>query len=428
MPGKSDFLPKNRSGHDYLAGLPDRLLETDAPSPKRQAMKITAIYFLIGSLWILLSDNLLDFLIEEQSIILLISIIKGWIYVGLTSVLIYLLVFAAIKKVSVANQKIKTMNLALENQVIQLNNSNTLFSAIMESSPQVTIFALDSSYCYSAFNHHHQQAIAQIRAKEIRIGMSILEIIGGNEPAAAAKAIFDRALGGESFVLTENVYDQNQNRSVWQNYYAPIVAPEGQVIGLTCIALNISDQAQAEANLIENDHLLSISQKIAHIGSYVIDLGTKTWQGSPEINDIFGIDEVYPRTLASWVSFIHPDSRLKFAEYHNSVIRERKRFDHEFKIIRHNDGEERWVQGYGDFEHNNQNAVRVIGTIQDITKRKKADEEVLYLSYHDKLTGLYNRRFYEEEIIRMDQADNLPIAIIIGRCQRSEAGQRCFWT
>ena len=50
----------------------------------------------------------------------------------------------------------------------------------------------------------------------------------------------------------------------------------------------------------------------------------------------------------------------------------------------------------------------------DITERKKKEDENYYLSYHDVLTGLYNRRFYEEEIIRLDVQRNLPISIIMG--------------
>ncbi len=48
----------------------------------------------------------------------------------------------------------------------------------------------------------------------------------------------------------------------------------------------------------------------------------------------------------------------------------------------------------------------------EITERTKREEEIRYLSYHDKLTGLYNRRFYEEEIRRIDKESNLPISII----------------
>ncbi|MGI6631005.1 MAG: HD domain-containing phosphohydrolase [Bacillota bacterium] len=44
----------------------------------------------------------------------------------------------------------------------------------------------------------------------------------------------------------------------------------------------------------------------------------------------------------------------------------------------------------------------------------KRNKEIKYLSYHDKLTGLKNRRFFEEEITRMDTERNLPISIIMG--------------
>lgn len=55
----------------------------------------------------------------------------------------------------------------------------------------------------------------------------------------------------------------------------------------------------------------------------------------------------------------------------------------------------------------------VISIIHDITDRKRNEEAVLYLSYHDQLTGLYNRRFYEEELHRLDTPRNLPIALLM---------------
>lgn len=51
--------------------------------------------------------------------------------------------------------------------------------------------------------------------------------------------------------------------------------------------------------------------------------------------------------------------------------------------------------------------------ITDVTERKQAEQEIRYLSYHDYLTGLHNRRFYEEELERLDVPDNLPITMIM---------------
>ena len=54
------------------------------------------------------------------------------------------------------------------------------------------------------------------------------------------------------------------------------------------------------------------------------------------------------------------------------------------------------------------------GTIEDITERKRAEDQIRYLSFHDKLTDLYNRVYFEEELNRLDTERQLPISIIMG--------------
>jgi len=50
----------------------------------------------------------------------------------------------------------------------------------------------------------------------------------------------------------------------------------------------------------------------------------------------------------------------------------------------------------------------------DITERKKKEIEIFNLSHYDQLTGLYNRRFYEEELRRLDTERNLPLTMVMG--------------
>ncbi|MCR4443449.1 MAG: diguanylate cyclase [Peptococcaceae bacterium] len=52
--------------------------------------------------------------------------------------------------------------------------------------------------------------------------------------------------------------------------------------------------------------------------------------------------------------------------------------------------------------------------ISEFILRKRFEDEILYLSYHDHLTGLYNRRFMEEEIRRLDTPRQVPISVIMG--------------
>ncbi|MDK9711004.1 diguanylate cyclase [Acidaminobacter sp.] len=58
----------------------------------------------------------------------------------------------------------------------------------------------------------------------------------------------------------------------------------------------------------------------------------------------------------------------------------------------------------------------VIGAYQifnDISVRKRSEYELRFLSYHDQLTGLYNRRFFEVEMDRLDTERNLPLTILM---------------
>lgn len=60
-------------------------------------------------------------------------------------------------------------------------------------------------------------------------------------------------------------------------------------------------------------------------------------------------------------------------------------------------------------EKSNINGVVIV--FRDYTEKKEKQDKIIYLSYHDQLTGLYNRRFFEEELNRLDTERNLPFTI-----------------
>ncbi len=60
------------------------------------------------------------------------------------------------------------------------------------------------------------------------------------------------------------------------------------------------------------------------------------------------------------------------------------------------------------------NVLGVILVFRDVTQEKQKEEEIIYLSYHDLLTGLYNRAFFEKELERLDMEAYLPLSLIMG--------------
>lgn len=145
------------------------------------------------------------------------------------------------------------------------------------------------------------------------------------------------------------------------------------------LAFQKQEQIELYKNIEEREQMMLSSQSIAHICTYstninLDNIAKSTWTCSPELYEIFGIDKTYPHTIKGWASFIHPDFRDEMVAYHEYVIKEKIRFEHEYKIIRINDGVERWVYGTGKLEFDeNGNPIRMYGAIEDITERKNAE-------------------------------------------------------
>ncbi|MDD5053011.1 MAG: sensor domain-containing diguanylate cyclase [Sulfuricurvum sp.] len=149
-------------------------------------------------------------------------------------------------------QKYKRISKIDLDEIYSINNkTNTdLLRAILDSSPNIIVFALDSEYKYLAFNHEHKKIMYAIWGKEINLGMNMLEIIVREDDRQKAKDLFDRALNGESFIDETEYGDEALSRKFWETYYSPIYDDAKQsVIGLTCFNLDTTERRTIESQL-----------------------------------------------------------------------------------------------------------------------------------------------------------------------------------
>jgi PAS domain S-box-containing protein len=146
----------------------------------------------------------------------------------------------------------------------------------------------------------------------------------------------------------------------------------------TQIAMVIK-RKRADAALRESERLLQQSQRVAMLGSYALDVRSGVWTSSTVLDEIFGIDEAYRRDIDGWSAILHPDARSDMLGYFaQEVLGKKRRFDREYRIVRRRDGRERWVHGLGDLECDSAGqVVRMVGTIQDISERKRTEAALL---------------------------------------------------
>ncbi|NTW59091.1 MAG: PAS domain S-box protein, partial [Nitrospirae bacterium] len=144
---------------------------------------------------------------------------------------------------------------------------------------------------------------------------------------------------------------------------------------------DITESRRIAETLRNRESVLRESQAVAHIGTYVLDATTGTWESTEVLDQIFGISAAYPKDVSGWVALVHPDDRAEMTSYFSDqVLGARKSFNREYRIIRQSDGQVRWVYGLGRLDLDDRGKpIRMIGTIQDVTDRKKALEEKLEL-------------------------------------------------
>ncbi len=118
------------------------------------------------------------------------------------------------------------------------------------------------------------------------------------------------------------------------------------------------------------------AQEVASLGFYVLDIAAGRWTSSSVLDRIFGIPPDYARTVDGWGDLLYPDDRQMMLDYFlKEVVEEKKPFDREYRIVRHRDEQERWVHGLGRLRFNEEGQpISMLGTIQDITERKQAEE------------------------------------------------------
>jgi PAS domain S-box-containing protein len=179
--------------------------------------------------------------------------------------------------------------------------------------------------------------------------------------------------------MKDNILGVNRPRTndiVWLSVNGfPLIDTNQEIKEIVISFINITKRIEIEKSLRDSEIFLRETQKIAKLGTYVMEIKSGNWTSSELCDEIMGIGENFNRTYENGNSLLHPDWQKLMSEYFQTCIKNNdKNFEHEYKIIRQNDKAERWMQSIGNIKYNENNeATYLVATLKDITNRKELE-------------------------------------------------------
>jgi len=158
----------------------------------------------------------------------------------------------------------------------------------------------------------------------------------------------------------------------------------------TRLKREVADKEAAQTALEHSLYFFKESQRAARIGSYRFDFDQDRWTASEVLDDIFGIGSGHDRSLAGWMSLVHPDDQAMMSRYvEDGVMGQGQPFDKSYRVIRPCDGQIRWLHGQGRIEQDAAGRpVTLLGTIRDVTDERNA--ALALLESETRFHSLYN--------------------------------------
>ena len=200
-----------------------------------------------------------------------------------------------------------------------------------------------------------------------------------------------RALAGESHTATVQL-----GEVAFETRYAPYRDSNGHVIGIIGVATDVTEQRRSEEKLRASEARYRTLFERNLAGVFRTTLDGRILDCNESFARIFGYSSPQEALDKPALDFyLHPGDRTAFL----ARLSERHSVSNHEMCARRCDGKPVWVlENAALVEGPDGPGTLIEGTVIDITERKRAEEQVKHLAFHDALTGLPNRLLFNDRL------------------------------
>lgn len=177
----------------------------------------------------------------------------------------------------------------------------------------------------------------------------------------------------------------------WREHFYPVRGGDGTVTSIAVICEEVTERIAAKRTLASKSERLSIVQGAAQLGIYDYDVVNGTIDWDEQARALRGVGPQETITYALFMDTVHPDDRAATQAAVSGALDPSGTgaYSAEYRSVNRRDGAVRWIAATGQAVFNAGRAVRLIGAVQDITERKRA--EAALRAAHDTFRQLVDR-------------------------------------
>lgn len=216
------------------------------------------------------------------------------------------------------------------------------------------------------------------------------------EMARAIAARYRHCVETRAALESEAHYDLPGGGRWWHLAMTPIVAPDGHVASLLGLATDVSDRKALERERRQTEARMALAMDVLEGGFWHLDLASGRVEVSPRLAALMGMEAEARMDWPAFAAAIHPEDRAA-ADVSGLGRGEREDATADYRAGTCANGQPRWFRSRCRLVRDPDGRPRqILGVVRDITDQKRLQDLYARQARTDPLTGLANRRNFED--------------------------------